>query len=212
MGRVAAGVVGLVALGLEGPAEVLVDDAVGGAVDAFHFVEDHALVLEFAVGLEEFVVPALLLEHAGIEPGVEDGVEVDIDEVVEVPEVLAGHRVQRLVAVGHRVEEGVERALHQFLKGVLDRVAPRAAEHGVLEDVGHAGGIAGGGAEGDGEDLVGVVVADREEFGSGVAVAVQAHVGVEFVDALVLEQFEIGVLGGGWHVGFSVRWSWSGGP
>ena len=107
-------------------------------------------------------MPALLLEHRRREPREEDGVHVDVHEVVEVRQVGGGHRVARAVGVGEGVDEGVERGLDELHEGLLHGVLARAAQHAVLEDVRHARRVGHRRAEDDAEDLVVIVRIDRE--------------------------------------------------
>ena len=77
---------------------------------ALHLVVDDAAVRERVLRLLDLIVPALLHEDLRVlaHVRVEDGVEVDVHEVLEVLVVAAGHWVHRLVRIRHRVEEGVE--------------------------------------------------------------------------------------------------------
>ena len=132
---------------------------VGGGVDAFHLVVDDAAVLDRGIHVVGHVVPPLLLEDAWPSNGVEDarveaGVQVDVDQVEEVLLVLAGDRVHGLVGSGHGAEERLEAALEQVDEWLLARVALRAAEHAVLEDVRHARVVLWQRAEVGREDLV----------------------------------------------------------
>src|SRR5262249_10472800 len=102
----------------------------------------------------------------------EHGVEVDVDQVVEILQVLARDRIAGLVRICHGVEEGIERALHQLHKRVLDRVLARPAQHGMLQDVGDAGRVARQGPEGDAEYLILVIIDEREQFGAGPRMAI----------------------------------------
>ena len=90
----------------------------------------------------------------------EDGVHIDVDEIVEVLQVGAGHGIAGLVREGESIEKGLQRALEEVHKGFLDRVFARAAENGVLDDMRHAGGILGRRAEGCTEAFVFVIIDD----------------------------------------------------
>ena len=85
-------------------------------------------------------MPALLAEDLALAvyQRAEHGVQIDAHEVEEILRVAAGYGVISLVREGHGVEEGVHRGLHQLHEGLLGRIALRAAEHGVLQDVKHA--------------------------------------------------------------------------
>ena len=166
----------------------LAQDPLGGGVGALHLVVDDAA--EGQLPLLDLVVPALLLEDLRRQPRVEDGVEVDVDEVVEVLQVLAGNRVAGAVGVGEGVEEGLQRSLEELDEGLLHRVLAGAAEDGVLEDVGDAGGVGGRRAEGDAEDLVGVIAVDHgDEPGPG-GMAVQGRLRAQLGDAPPVRRLE----------------------
>ena len=137
-----------------------------GGVHALHLVVDHALVTERAVGAVGLDVPAFLLEAFFVDAGEEHGVKVDVHEVVEVLKVGAGDRIAGLVREGEGVQEGLERPLEQFDEGFLHGVFFGAAQDGMFEDVGDAGGVFRGGAERGAEALVFVVVEHGEEFRS----------------------------------------------
>ena len=181
--RVAAGIVAVDGIREKRLLRFAAQQAVRRGPGALHFVEDHALEDQIAV-VVGLVAPAFLGQHARRNARVKNGVEIDVDQVVEVLQVLAGDGVGGLVGVGHGVEEGVERAARQLDEGVLDRVLARSAEHGVLEDVRQAGRIGRRRGEGDAEDLVAVVVFERDELRAGAPVAVDARVTVDLGDVL----------------------------
>ena len=181
--RVAAGIVAVDGIREQGLLRFAAQQAVRRGPGALHFVEDHALVDQIAV-LVGFVAPAFLGQHARRQTRVKHGVEVDVDQVVEVLQILAGDGVGGLVGVGHGVEEGVERAARQLDEGVLDRVLARAAEYGMLKDVRQAGRIGRRRGEGDAEDLVAVVVLERDELRAGAPVAKDARATVDLGDVL----------------------------
>ena len=72
---------------------------VGGGIDPFHLVEDNPFVFQRGVLFFDVIVPSLLLQNMGREPGIEDGIEVYVNEVIEILEILAGHRVAGLVGI-----------------------------------------------------------------------------------------------------------------
>ena len=171
-GGVAAGIQAVGGVREEQALGEFAEHGVGRGIDALHFIKDHAAADEFA-GVGELVVPAFLLEDVRRDARVEHGVEVDVDQVVEIPEVGRGHGVAGLVRVGEGVEEGLQRAFEQFDEGLLDGVFARAAQDRVFEDMGHAGGVGRRRAEADAEDLVGVVEGEGEDLRPGAVVAAQ---------------------------------------
>ena len=141
----------------QGLAHLVLLDGVRGGVYPFHFVVHHAvvdqgLVLPFA----QLVMPAFLLQGEGVfaGQGIEHRIQVHIHQVAEILVVPAGHRVHRLIGVGHGVQERIQGTFHQFHKGFLQPVLPAAAEHRVLGNVGYPRVILAGGAETNGKYLV----------------------------------------------------------
>jgi len=163
--------------------------AVRRGIDALHFVVDDAAAGKLAVRVP-FVVPPLLEKDLPGDAGEEHGVKIDVDQVVEIPEIGGGHRIAGLVGIGEGVEKGVQGALQQLHERLPDGVLARAAQHRMLQDVGHAGGGFGRRAEGDAEDLVGVVLDQGEQLGAGAGVTVQDGPGGVFVEGLVPEDIE----------------------
>ena len=165
---------------------------VRGGVHALHLVVHDTLVRHLLVRGVQLVVPALLLERLLVVHAarVEDGVEVDVHEVPEVLEVARGDGVAGAVGVGHGVEEGVQRALDELDEGFLDGVLAGPAQHGVFQDVGDAGGVGGGRAEGDAEALVLVVVAQAHDLGAGLGVLEEEHLGVVLGDVVLADELE----------------------
>ena len=94
--RVAAAVVVVGGTWKQLLAEFLPEGAGHRAHGAFHLVEDHAFEHQVAfrvIRLGEFHPVALLGEVQGIQPGEEHGIQVHLQQVVEVLAVLAGERV-----------------------------------------------------------------------------------------------------------------------
>ena len=177
--RVAAAVHAIGGVGEEGAAAGAVEQVVGRGVGPLHLVEDDALEGQRAVGRVQLVVPPLLGQLLRRHQRMEDGVGVDIQQVIEVLQVGAGRRVDRLVGVGHGVDERRQRAFDHLEERVLQRVLRRTGQDDVLQDVGQAGGVGRRGAEGDAEDLVLVVVFQRQQFRPRPRVAIEPGAGVQ---------------------------------
>ena len=123
---------------------------------ALHLVVDNAAVTERRTRIVQFVMPALLHEHLRIltHRGVKYRVEIDVHQILEIARIAARHRVHRLVRERHRVQERIERALHQLHKRLFERILARPAEHRVLNDMRDARIVRRRRAEADRKDLV----------------------------------------------------------
>ena len=163
---VAAGIEAVGHVREQGLLGVLGQHGVGRGVHALHLVVDHSLVAERAFGAVGLDVPAFLLEAFFVDAGEEHGVEVDVHEVVEVLKIGAGDRIAGLVREGEGVQKGLERPFEQFDEGFLHGVFFGAAQDGMFEDVGDAGGVFRGGAERGAEAFVFVAVEHGKEFRS----------------------------------------------
>ena len=157
---------------------------------ALHLVVDDAAVRERILRLLDLIVPALLHEDLRVlaHVRVEDGVEVDVHEVLEVLVVAAGHRVHRLVRIRHRIEEGVERALDELDERLLERVLARAAERRVLNDVRDARIVDRRRTERDREDLIVVIVLEEEQARAALLVLERVGRRVDFRDVFLMLQ------------------------
>ena len=172
--------------------KLVVENRLGVGERAFHLVIHHAVVGELARALlaGEFHMPAFLLEDRALveDGGVQHGVEVDVHEVQKVLLIGARHGVDRLVGVGHGVQECLHRAFEQVHEGLFHGKLVRAAKHRVLEDVEDARVVRGRCLESDRERLVRVVVLQVEQLRARGVV-------VEHVGAPV----DFGQVGGGAH-------------
>ena len=126
----------------------------------------------------QFVVPALLLKNGGlgIDGRVEHRVQVHVHQVVQILLVGGGNGVDGLVGVGHGVEERLHGALDQIDEWLLDGELGRSAQHRVLKNMEHAGGIGRRRLKANGKGLVFVVA--RQEQQASARCGVAQHVGV----------------------------------
>ncbi len=155
--RVAAADIRVCQAGKQRPADRAVDGGPGRREGALHLVEDDAPVSQPALrigGVLELEADPLLLERVLAQAWKEGGVEVDVEEVLEVLLVAGAEEVGGPVRAGEGVHEGRERAAGHAEERVSDRVALRAGEDDVLEDVRNARGVVGRGREEDGETVV----------------------------------------------------------
>ncbi len=118
----------------QGAGDAAVKRAHGAVESALHFIEDDALVHQLVAF--ERMAPAFLAEVQVIEVGEEGRVQVHVEQVEEILAVGAGERVHGAVRIGHRIHEGGRRAAQHREERVAHRVARRAAQGQVFEDVG----------------------------------------------------------------------------
>ena len=188
--RVAAALVRIGGVGIERGVDGIVQHAHGVGQRALHLVEHHAVIAQralaqargaaVAVALRQvqFVVPALLLKNGGlgIDGRVEHRVQVHVHQVVQILLVGGGNGVDGLVGVGHGVEERLHGALDQVDKRLLDGKLGRSAQHRVLKNMEHAGGIGRRRFKANGKGLVFVVARQVQQASTRDSVA--QHVGV----------------------------------
>ncbi len=107
-------------------------------------------------------MPALLTENflLVINVRVKDCIHIDIHQVFKILVVAACHRVHGVIRIGHRIEKSIERALHQLDKRIFEREFLRAAEHGMLQNMRHAGAVLRRRAEAHTEYLVVVLIGE----------------------------------------------------
>ena len=84
----------------------------------------------------------------------------------------------------------MQRSFQQLDEGFLERILLRSAQYSVFQDVGNAGRIGWRRAEGDAENLVFVVIFQREHFCAGLGVPIEPCTRLQFVDLLITHQFE----------------------
>ena len=194
--RIAAALVRIGGIGIERGVDGVVQHAHGIGQRALHLVEHHAVVAQRAraqvlgagvVGVAlavlalrqvQLVVPALLLKNGGlgVDGRVEHRVQVHVHQVVQILLVGGGNRVDGLVGVGHGVEERLHGALDQVDERLLDGKLGRPAQHRVLKNMEHAGGIGRRRLKANGEGLVLVVARQVQQARARGGVA--QHVGV----------------------------------
>ena len=194
--RVAAALVRIGGVGIQRGVDGVVQHAHGVGQRALHLVEHHAVIAQRArvqvlgAGLTgvalavlalrqvQLVVPAFLLKNGrlGVDGRVEHRVQVHIHQVVQILLIGGGDGVDGLIGVGHGVEERLHRALDQIDERLLDGELGRSAQHRVLKNMEHAGGIGRRRLKANGEGLVLVVARQVQQARARGGVA--QHVGV----------------------------------
>ena len=169
--RVAAALVRIGGVGIERGVDGVVQHAHGVGQRALHLVEHHAVIAQralaqaggavaaFALRQVQLVVPALLLKNGrlGVDGRVEHRVQVHVHQVVQILLVGGGSGVDGFVGVGHGVKERLHGALDQVHERLLDGELGRSAQHRVLKNMEHAGGIGRRRLKANGKGLVFVV-------------------------------------------------------
>ena len=157
--RVAAGHKAVSGIREHRPLQGVLQLSIRGGQRTLHLVVDHTA--DRAVCIP---VPALLLEHRRVHHSqrAEHRVQVNVHQVAEIGLVGGSKGVDRLIREGHRIEEGSHAAFEQLHEGGADRVFFAARQHGVLQNVEHAGVIGGEGAEADAKGLVDVLVLHQQ--------------------------------------------------
>ena len=189
--RVATALVCIGGVGIERGVDGIVQHAHGVGQRTLHLVEHHAVIAQRALAQArgaavdlgalrqvQLVVPALLLKNGGlgIDGRVEHRVQVHVHQVVQILLVGGGNGVDGLVGVGHGVEERLHGALDQVDKRLLDGKLGRSAQHRVLKNMEHAGGIGRRRLKANGKGLVLVVACQVQQASARCGVA--QHVGV----------------------------------
>ncbi len=123
-------------------AQLVPDQGRGRTHGALHFVVNDALVLERRIRIVRFgelQAVTFLGEIQLIQCREEDGIEVDLKQVVEILAVLAGKGVGSPVAARESVHEGVQGAADHHEEGITHREFAAAAQRGVFQYVCHTG-------------------------------------------------------------------------
>ena len=191
--RVAAALVRIGGVGIEHGVDGVVQHAHGVGQRALHLVEHYAVIAQRALAQArgaaavlalgalrqvQLVMPALLLKNGGlgVDGRVEHRVQVHVHQVVQILLVGGGNGVDGLVGVGHGVEERLHGALDQVDKRLLDGKLGRSAQHRVLKNMEHAGGIGRRRLKANGKGLVLIVACQVQQASARCGVA--QHVGV----------------------------------
>ena len=156
--RIAAGIVVVGCVRIERPHDGVFQHVVRRGIGPFHFIIDDTVDSKAVGSVLHLIVPALLAEELlmVIDIGMQYRIHIDVHEVFEILLIRGRHGKDRLVEIGHGVQESIDGTLHQLHEGVPDRILVRAAEDSVLDDMGHPGRVGNRCPEADIKDLVGV--------------------------------------------------------
>ena len=173
----------------DGRGQALVQRVTRVGERALHFIEDHALVTEDAIG--ERVAPALLQEVQVIELREEGGVEVHVEQIVEIVFVGADERIHGAVGIGERIHEGRGGAAQHGEERIAHRIALRAAQRQVFEDVRAAIAGVGHGGETHQEGHVGAAGGQVDVARAGRRRDILFHRGLECRNGVTAEVLEM---------------------
>ncbi len=168
--RISAGIVAVGRVRQQRAHRPLARNGVVGGVVPLHLVVDDAGALEVALIVELQPMP-LLGEHLRLQQRKEHRIAVDLHDVEEVGLDRAARGVHGLIGKGHRVEEGVHAPAHEHEEGILQRIPPGAAEHGVLENMRNTGRIGRRRFEDEGEEVFRVVIVHMVHLAAGCLMA-----------------------------------------
>ncbi len=112
---------------------------VRGRKCALHLIVYNTIVCERAFLLLQMVIPSFLAENLLflINIRVKNSVQIHMHQVLEILVIAACHRITGLVRVGHGIQEGIQRALYQLYKWILQRKLAGAAQNAVFQNVEH---------------------------------------------------------------------------
>ena len=111
---------------------------------------------------------------------IEDGIEIDIHQVVEIDHIAAGDRIHGLIRPGDRIEEGIERTFRKLDEGFLQRIFARAAERRVLHNMRRPFGIIRRRAETNIKDFIIIIAVQIQQTGTAFDVLHQVGIGIDF--------------------------------
>ena len=69
------------------------------------------------------------------------GVQIDMHQILKILIITAGHRIDRLIRIGHGIEKRIQTPLRQLNKGILHRKMFRTAQHRMFHNMSRTGGI-----------------------------------------------------------------------
>ena len=165
----------------------------GRAHGALHFVVDHATVDQLGLRVvrrRELQAVALLGKIQWVQPCEKHRIEIHRQQVVEVLAVHAGKRVSRPVAAGERIHEGVQRPANHHEKRIANRVLLTAAQHRVLQNMSHAGGVHREGAQGHEKHVLIVVRSQMQVAGAGFLMHIFFNLQVERANPVTAKLFK----------------------
>ena len=163
---IAARLIAVCRIGIECRHDAAAEEIIRRRECALHLIVDHPAVRQRGICILKLVMPPLLHEHLRIltHRWVKHRIQIDIHQILKIAVIAACHGVHRLIGERHRIEERIERALHELHERLLQRILARAAEHGVLHDMRHPRIIDRRRAEADRKHLVVVCRLQKEQL------------------------------------------------
>ena len=130
-----------------------------------HLIVYDAAVRERFIGAFDLVMPALLLQNLRflVHRRIKHRIQINVHKVLEILSVAARHRIHRLIRECHRIEERIERALHQLDKRLLQGKLAGAAQDRMFYYMGRARIIPRRRAKGNGEYFIIILIFEKQQ-------------------------------------------------
>ena len=97
---------------------------------------------------------------------VEYCIHINMHQVLEILVIAACHRITGLVRVGHGIQEGIQRALYQLHKWILQRKLAGAAQNTMFQNMWNTSAVLRRGTKGNGKYLILIIILDQNQSGS----------------------------------------------
>ena len=188
---VAARLIGIGGVRVQGSHCLPCQHLIRGRKNPFHLIIDHAVDRQGRIHALHLIMPALLAENLLmlVNVRIEYGIQIDLHQVLEILPIAAGHRVNRLVRVGHGIEEGIEGTLDQLHKRILHREFLRPAEHRMLQDMRSPRAVQRRRTEANRKDLILILVGNQADPCPAFLMAQQAALGFDILKIPLFQPF-----------------------
>ena len=162
---------------------------VRGRKCAFHLIVYNTIVCERAFLLLQMVIPSFLAENLLflINIRVKNSVQIHMHQVLEILVIAACHRITGLVRIGHGIQEGIQRALYQLYKWILQRKLAGTAQNAVFQNMRNTGAVLRRGTKGNGKYLILIIILDQNQSGSCFLMANQISGGMDIGQILLFQ-------------------------
>ena len=110
-------------------------------------------------------------------------------QVLEILVIAACHRITGLVRVGHGIQEGIQRALYQLHKWILQRKLAGAAQNTMFQNMWNTSAVLRRGTKGNGKYLILIIISQYKNSCTGLSVSEKISVGFQFFYSFFLYKF-----------------------